>query len=246
MKIPELKGKHVAIIAMGESQLDYHLSKIYSNKYDEVWGINCMGEITKCDRIFMLDPASRFLDTDDAGSQTGIMKTMFKNYKGPIYSCELDERVPNIEVYPIEEVVQYADCAYLNNTVPFAFAYALYQEVAQISIYGIDFSYKGNLHYAEAGKACCEFWLSKCIENGIKVGVGARSGLLDTNVPIEERIYGFHRLPDPIVMTVEEGVFKKCTMSEYNRKLQKDNMDKLTSSDFEMPTQLTAPEAKRY
>jgi len=47
-------------------------------------------------------------------------------------------------------------------------------------------------------------------------------------------------------MNVEEGVFKKCTMSEYNRKLQKQNMDKLTSSDFEMPTQLTAPEAKRY
>ena len=35
-------------------------------------------------------------------------------------------------------------------------------------------------------------------------------------------------------------------MSEYNKKLQKQNMDKLTGSNFEMPVHLTAPEAKRY
>tara|TARA_R100000781_G_scaffold60173_1_gene38473 strand:- start:1730 stop:2470 length:741 start_codon:yes stop_codon:yes gene_type:complete len=246
MKIPELKGKHVAIVAMGESQLDFHLSRVHSNEYDEVWGINCMGEITKCDRVFMLDPVSRFLDTDDAGSQTEIMKTMFKNYKGPIYTCELDERVPNAELFPLEEVVRYADCAYLNNTVPFAFAYALYQEVGNISIYGIDFSYRGNLHFAEAGKACCEFWLAKCIERGMTVGVGPRSGLLDTNVPITEKLYGYHRLDDPIVMALENSEYKQITLSEYDKKLQEINLKKLTEGGVGVPTVLTAPEAKRY
>lgn len=246
MKIPELKGKHVAIVAMGESQIDFHLSRVHSNKYDEVWGINCMGEITKCDRVFMMDPVSRFLDTDDAGSQTEIMATMFKNYKGPIYTCELDDRVPNAEVFPLQEVVSYADCAYLNNTVPFAFAFALYQEVDSISIYGIDFSYRGNLHFAEAGKACCEFWLAKCIERGMTVGVGARSGLLDTNVPIDERIYGYHRLPDPVIMAVENGTFKQTTLSQYNKKLRDENVRKLTQGEIEVPSVLHAPEAKRY
>jgi hypothetical protein len=246
MKIPELKGKHIAIVAMGESQLDFHLSRVHSNKYDEVWGINCMGEITRCDRIFMMDPVSRFLDTEDAGSQTEIMKTMFKNYTGPIYTCELDKRVPNAELFPLEEVVQYADCAYLNNTVPYAFAYALYQEVGAISIYGIDFSYRGNLHFAEAGKACCEFWLAKCIERGMTVAVGARSGLLDTNVPINERLYGYHRLSDPIVMVVDDGVFKETTLSKYNKKIQDQNLQKLLQGEVEIPTVLTPPEAKRY
>ena len=74
MREENLQGKNIAIVAIGRSQVDYHLSLAHSTKYDEVWGINCMGAITKCDRVFMLDPASRFLDTEDAGSQTGIMR----------------------------------------------------------------------------------------------------------------------------------------------------------------------------
>ena len=64
-------------------------------------------------------------------------------------------------LYPLEEVAQATDSAYFNNTVPFAFAFALYQKVNSLNLFGIDFSYKGNVHFAEAGKACCEFWLSK-------------------------------------------------------------------------------------
>ena len=102
------------------------------------------------------------------------------------------------------------------------------------------------MHFAEAGKACCEFWLAKCIERGMTVGVGARSGLLDTNVPIDERIYGYHRLPDPIIMAVENGSFKQTTLSQYNKKLKDENVRKLTQGEIEVPSVLHAPEAKRY
>ena len=78
------------------------------------------------------------------------------------------------------------------------------------------------------------------------VGVGARSGLLDTNVPIEERIYGYHRLADPIIMAVENGDFKQTTLSQYNKKLQDENLRKLTQGEVEVPSVLVAPEAKRY
>ena len=64
---------------MGESQLDYHLSVCHGNEYDEVWAINAMAGIARqVDRTFMLDPASRFLDTDDSGSQTSLMKKVLK------------------------------------------------------------------------------------------------------------------------------------------------------------------------
>ena len=67
MKIKELDGANIAIVAMGESQLDYHLSISHGNEFDEVWAINAMAGIARqVDRTFMLDPASRFLDTDDA------------------------------------------------------------------------------------------------------------------------------------------------------------------------------------
>ena len=34
-----LEGKHVALLGLGHSQLDYHLSITHSEEYDEVWAI---------------------------------------------------------------------------------------------------------------------------------------------------------------------------------------------------------------
>ena len=67
--IPELKGKNIAILAMGNSQLDYHKMVTHSKKFDEVWAINAMvGVLKRVDRAFIMDPVSRFFDTDDAGN----------------------------------------------------------------------------------------------------------------------------------------------------------------------------------
>ena len=66
--IKELAGKTVALVAMGNSQLDYHLSLTHSKTYDETWAINAMCAATKPDRVFAMDPMSRFFDTEDAGN----------------------------------------------------------------------------------------------------------------------------------------------------------------------------------
>ena len=84
----QLKGKEVAIVALGGSFSEFVLTRINSEKYDEVWGINCIGAIFHVDRTFMMDPASRFLDDVKAGKQTGIGKEFLLETpnKGPIYS----------------------------------------------------------------------------------------------------------------------------------------------------------------
>ena len=118
MRIKELEGANIAIVAMGESQLDFHLSISHSNEFDEVWAINAMAGIARqVDRTFMLDPASRFLDTDDAGSQTNLMRKILKTHPGPIYTCELDDRCTNLVEFPLLEVVKETGSSYLNNTV---------------------------------------------------------------------------------------------------------------------------------
>ena len=58
-----LEGKHIALLGLGQSQLDYHLSITHSQEYDEIWAINAMCAVVQPDRVFMMDPASRFLDT---------------------------------------------------------------------------------------------------------------------------------------------------------------------------------------
>lgn len=47
---------------MGNSQLDFHLSLVHSQKYDEIWVVNAMiGVVKDADRAFIMDPVSRFL-----------------------------------------------------------------------------------------------------------------------------------------------------------------------------------------
>ena len=204
--IKELEGKKVAIIGLGASQIDYVIGKENSVEWDEVWVINSALSVFECDRVFMLDPASRFLDTDDAGNQTDVMRKLLPVFDKPIYTCQLDDRVPALVEFPIEEVIKDQRCAYMNTTVAYSLAFAAYNRVGEVDLFGMDFSYKNNLHFAEAGRACLEFWICKMIAMGIKVGVSPRSSLLDQNVDLQERLYGYHRLADPkIAMPDNEG-----------------------------------------
>ena len=203
MKELSLKGSSVALIGLGGSQAAYTLSVANGEEYDEVWVINSMLAPIKHDRVFMMDPPSRFLDTENAGKQTPALRRELPKHKGPIYTCQLDDRVPGAVLYPLEEIIRDTNLCYFNNTVPYAVAFAAYQEIGKLHLFGIDYSYSTNVHMAESGRACTEFWLSFCVSRGMKIDVAYGSSLLDTNVPPEERLYGYHRLDDPLVMNIE-------------------------------------------
>ncbi len=117
----------------------------------------------------------------------------------------LDERVPEIELYPLEDVVSDLKFCYFNNTVAYAVAFAIYSKVAKISFYGIDFNYRQNVSFAEAGRACVEFWCAIAVTKGIAIEVARNSALLDTSVPENEKLYGYHRLDDPLVQKFDQG-----------------------------------------
>ena len=194
----------IAIVGVGGSYADYIAARVASQEFDEIWGINCIGGVIHVDKTFMMDPASRFIDTENAGSQTGIAREFLTKNKAPIFSCAKHPDFPAIEQYPLEDVVKSTGYCYFNNTVAYAIAYAVWKKVEKISLYGIDFTYK-NVNMAESGRACCEFWCAIAVSKGIKLEVAHRSGLLDTNVPDNEKLYGYHRLDDPLVQTVQDG-----------------------------------------
>ncbi len=213
--INKLQGKNIAIVAMGQSQIDFHLSQTHSVEFDEVWAINAMiGVLPNIDRAFILDPMSRFLDTEDAGTMTRMMRKQLPLCKFPIYTCELDERVPSAIEYPIESVIHDLGCAYFNNTIPYVIAYALWNKVNKISIFGVDYTYRSNMHFAEAGRGCVEFWLSKCIDAGVQIEIAPRSTLLDTDVGFEEKLYGYHRLNNPKVAYQNGPTMSVCKLSD--------------------------------
>ena len=199
------KSKSVAIVGLGNSFSEFILARIRSEKFDEIWAINSMSGVIYHDKCFMMDPPSRFLDTPNAGKQTTIMADRLRSKLNiPIFSCTLDKRCPDVVEYPLQEVLQKTKYAYLNNTVAYAFAYAIANDFKELHLYGIDFTHK-HINFAEAGRACCEFWLAIAISKGIKVNIAHNSSLLDTNVPEDQKLYGYHRLEDPIVSTTTQG-----------------------------------------
>lgn len=219
-QVPDLTGKKVAIVAMGKSHAQFVLAKTHSNPIDEVWAINAMAGVVFHDRVFMMDPASRFLDSDDAGTQTGIMRSVLASHPGPIYTCELDSRCPGLVGFPLDEVMNACGTGYFNNTVAYAIGYGIAAKVAEMHLYGIDFSYKKVVHFAEAGRACCEFLLAKAMERGIKIGIAHESSLLDSNEPVQSKLYGYHRLADPLVVGLEDGKFVTKKYSEIKESLE--------------------------
>ena len=199
------KIKSVAIVGLGNSGFEYIRSRVRSEKVDEVWAINSMSSVIYHDKCFMMDPASRFLDTPNAGNQTDIMAERLQvKLNVPIFSCVLDKRCPDVVEYPLQKVLKKVGFAYLNNTVAYALAYAIYLEVKELHLYGIDFTHK-NVSFAEAGRGCCEFWLAVASTKGIKINIAHSSSLLDTNVPDDQKFYGYHRLEDPLVSTTTNG-----------------------------------------
>ncbi|MEC8978081.1 MAG: hypothetical protein VYC40_04135 [Pseudomonadota bacterium] len=220
-KIESLEGKSIALVGLGISQVDFAIGLQNGRTWDEVWCINSAASTYPCDRIFMLDPASRFFDSNDAGKQTSVMCRVLEQTQTPVYTCELDPRINNPVLYPVEDVCNATKCAYLNNTVAYAIAYALYNKVGRLDLFGIDFSYKENMHFAEAGRACVEFWISKCMSEDILIGISGRSTVLDSNVPATEKLYGFHRLDKPLVAVPHEGRFIIGPYEDINKQLAK-------------------------
>jgi hypothetical protein len=237
------KDRKIAIVAMGQSQIDFHLSQVHSVLFDEIWAINAMiGVLPNIDKAFILDPMSRFLDTHDAGAMTDMMRRTLPLVDYPIYSCELDSRVPAVEEYPLESIVKDLGCSYFNNTIAYAIAYALWAKVGSISIFGVDFTYKTNMHFAESGRACVEFWIAKCIDSGMEVSIAPRSSLLDTDIDIKDKLYGYHRLDDPKITYQNGSGIKVGKWSD----LQVEQNSKPVGIIGRKDIDLEAPEPEKY
>lgn len=208
----------VAIVAMGLSHRDYVLSAAMCGSWhhmaDEIWAINAMCGVIQFSRGFCTDNPeglSRvFQESAPEGRQPIDYNPWATTTDKPIY-CVSDvdnTKYPNWVKYPMEEVVNCIGYPYINNTVAYAVAYAIYIGVKEISIFGADFTYPGDKHGSEAGRGCVEFLLAIAMSRGIKVNVAAHSTLLDTNVPMSDKLYGFAHSKDYAKVTMENGQYK--------------------------------------
>lgn len=193
--------EHVSIIGLGPScAVFFELAKGLggaSAYCDEVWGINAIGDVLRCDRIFHMDDmrVQEARAAERPGSNIAAMVNWLKTHPGPIYTSIPRPEYPGMVPFPLEDVLNAGldtngGAPYFNSTAAYAVAYAVHIGVKKISLFGIDYTMP-NAHKAEQGRACVEFWLGIAAARGIAITVPEQSSLLDACAPESERLYGY-------------------------------------------------------
>lgn len=190
---------HVAIIGLGPTADDFldTVKRTGGRRAfcDEVWGINCIGDVFICDRVFHMDDV-RIQEIRAAANPKGNIAAMLrwmKNYSGRVITSRAHPDYPCLEEFPLEQLINKLGYTYLNSTAAFAVAYAVLIGVTKISLWGMDFTYP-NRNDAEKGRGCVEFWLGQALARGIKVTTSQHTSLLDALVPWSEKLYGYDTL----------------------------------------------------
>lgn len=152
----------------------------------EVWTINFMGLVMKCDKIVGMDyiPPNWNEDRLNDLIELGI----------PIISCKEVEGV-NVELYPLKEVIaSFGGFSYFNTSVAYAIALAIYRGAKVIGLYGIDFTWPTEAGKVEYGRGCVEFWLGVAVSRGIGIIIPKTSTLMDVNR--SGYLYGYSELEE--------------------------------------------------
>ena len=193
----------VAIVAMGSSFRTYvqfvaNLGR-RERAADEVWTVNAMGAVLQHDRLFVMDDIGEILEPlarQNHESMPAGLIPMLTTHPGPVYTSKPYPQFPGTVPYPLEDVINAVGNIYFNTTVAYAMGLAILLEVKEIGLYGCDFTYP-DLHVAESGRACVEFLCGIAGARGAKITVAGDSTLLGADVPIADKLYGYH---DPLVI----------------------------------------------
>lgn len=196
----------VALVAMGPSKSDYITECCnVSSRFevaDETWAINGMAGCIQHDRAIIMDALPYFEKVGKEHKHLRGYGAWLRKHPGPIYTQRKYKGFPGSVEYPLEEVVNKLGYYYFNNTCAYAVALAIAIGVRHIKLYGMDFTYSDNRGFAEAGRACVEYWLHTAISRGIKVTIANSSTLMDQC--LNRPLYGYSTPP---TITYSNGLF---------------------------------------
>lgn len=204
--------RHIAILGLGPS-LDQYLEITKrvggrSQFCDETWSINALGDVFSCDLVFHMDDI-RIQEIRAAAkpdSNIAAMVRWIKHSKVPVVTSRPHEDYPALVAFPLEDVLNDFGHDYFNNTAAYAIAFAIHTGATKISLFGMDYTYP-NVHDAEKGRACVEFWLGQAHARGIKINLPKTTTLMDAMYPRASRLYGYDTL-DVDFDIQENGVLK--------------------------------------
>lgn len=206
------KGRHIAILGLGPS-LDQYIEVTKraggrSRFCDETWCINALGNVIDCDLVFHMDDVriQAIRAAAAPASNIAAMLAWIKTSRVPVVTSRAHPDYPALVEFPLEDVLNHFGHDYFNNTAPYAIAFAIHTGATQISLFGLDYTYP-NVHDAEKGRACVEFWLGQAHARGIKINLPKTTTLLDAMYPQSARLYGYDTL-DVVFNPQADGTVK--------------------------------------
>lgn len=133
-----------------------------------------------------------------------------------VYMQETHEDIPGSRRFPIEDIVQEHQSAYLANSIALELAFALWQHkhgqpIAQLALYGVDYitsstaatlnvtfkcdeereQFEMGTIEATYGRACSEYWLGRIQECKIPLIVHQHCELFTTSPGFGRHVYGY-------------------------------------------------------
>lgn len=201
----------VALVALGPTAAGYvELSQKFGSRhkmFDQTWVVNKFAGLFEADLIFHMDDFRLQERRAEAGNHViGEMLKEMKATKTPIITSRCYEDYPSAEAYPLQEVVNTFGFPYFNGTVSYAIAYAALKGVTELSCFGCDFAWANTPQKVERGRACCEYWIGRAMERGMRVRVLEYSNLLDGGKP---QLYGY----DSQTVTIRQGASGDLVLS---------------------------------
>ncbi len=102
---------HVAILGLGPSVKQYlEITKRFGGRHaycDETWGINALGDVFACDRIFHMDDVRIQQIRADARPDSNIARMLdwLKTTTTPVVTSRAHTAYPALEEFPLAEVL---------------------------------------------------------------------------------------------------------------------------------------------
>lgn len=189
-------GKHIAILGLGASVTQYlEQTKRAGGRRkfcDETWAINALGDVFACDLVFHMDDV-RIQEIRAAAapaSNIAALLAWIKTSPVPVVTSRAHPDYPALVEFPLEDVLNNLGHEYFNSTAAYAIAFAIHTGATKISLFGMDFTYP-NVHHAEKGRACVEFWLGVAHAHRIEIRLPQTSSLMDSMHTRASRLYGY-------------------------------------------------------
>jgi hypothetical protein len=177
---------------------------------EELWGLNSVYmDRPDIDRLFIMHDIRDTLLLEDHNLINQCNELGF-----PVVTTGTYTTLTNNVPYPVEEVIDHFRVNYVQNSVCWMLALAIYLEVKEIHMYGADYVFGVDLNE----KACTEFWMGMAMGRGIHIYTPKETALLRPP-EFKQTLYGYHvprAAPDGLINIVakrrREGDHREYTM----------------------------------